>query len=197
MHRAQLHSSNQQPRVGLCSPQLHTGGSSGGRGYKASPPQDVGSNASSGAQRCLVSRGVLERRLRLSLVSSTFPEPTPVALCLLPPSKAHTHTGQQPCPPFTFLFPPPGTWLMLSKDPILDCTLSLKSSFSDFTSTWPPPARGEQRRAQSQANSFPTAMCCYEPLNPPPPTPKSPPSQPCRCWYLVCDGCCPGNRIWT
>lgn len=175
MHRAQLHSSNQQPRVGLCSPQLHTGGSSGGRGYKASPPQDVGSNASSGAQRCLVSRGVLERRLRLSLVSSTFPEPTPVALCLLPPSKAHTHTGQQPCPPFTFLFPPPGTWLMLSKDPILDCTLSLKSSFSDFTSTWPPPARGEQRRAQSQANSSPAAMCCYEPPNPPPPRPQNPP----------------------
>lgn len=32
---------------------------------------------------------------------------------------------------------------MLSKDPIFDCTLSLKSSFSDFTSTWPPPGREE------------------------------------------------------
>ncbi|KAL0597903.1 putative uncharacterized protein CCDC28A-AS1 [Plecturocebus cupreus] len=32
-----------------------------------------------------------------------------------------------------------GTWVILSRDPIFDWTLSLKSSFSDFTSTWPPP----------------------------------------------------------
>lgn len=66
------------------------------------PPQDVGSNASSGAQRCLVSRGVLERRLRLSLVSSTFPEPTPVALCLPPPPRL-TRT-QDSSPALLYLF---------------------------------------------------------------------------------------------
>lgn len=37
---------------------------------------------------------------------------------------------------------------MLSKDPIFDCTLSLKSSFSDFTSTWPPPGREEQQEGR-------------------------------------------------
>lgn len=37
---------------------------------------------------------------------------------------------------------------MLSKDPIFDCTLSLKSSFSDFTSTWPPPGREEHEQGR-------------------------------------------------
>lgn len=76
-----------------------------------------------------------------------------VLLCAQPPGalRAHGHTQQKrrPAPTkhsFTFLFPPPGTWLMLSKDPIFDCTLSLKSSFSDFTSTWPPPGRAEHQK---------------------------------------------------
>lgn len=54
----------------------------------------------------------------------------------------HGHIQVQPPPRparLTFLFPPPGTWVMLSRDPIFDWTLSLKSSFSDLTSTWPPP----------------------------------------------------------
>lgn len=72
-----------------------------------------------------------------------------------PPDSIHSHIQAQPppCPvSFTFLFPPPGTWVMLSRDPIFDWTLSLKSSFSDFTSTWPPPGtqHAQELRAWNQ-----------------------------------------------
>ena len=41
------------------------------------------------------------------------------------------------CFHFTFFSPPPGTWPMLSREPILDWTLN--SSFSFLISTFPPP----------------------------------------------------------
>lgn len=95
--------------------------------------------------------------------------------CPLTPTAAHT------CPqgPFTFLLPPPGTWLMLSRDPIFDCTLSLKSSFSDFTSTWPPPAGEQGEVAQSWSSTQHCGAHWGAPVLPPPspcpsPTPLSP-----------------------
>lgn len=73
-------------------------------GVQSIPPPGRGQQCQQWGTALPGEQRVLERRLRLSLVSSTFPEPTPVALCLLPPSKAHTHTGQQPCPPLPFYF---------------------------------------------------------------------------------------------
>lgn len=52
---------------------------------------------------------------------------------------------------------------MLSRDPIFDCTLSLKSSFSDFTSTWPPPGREEREEGQDWSSS---SSACASPPEP-------------------------------
>lgn len=88
---------------------------------------------------------------------------------------AHSPAGHA-CPqgPFTFLLPPPGTWLMLSRDPIFDCTLSLKSSFSDFTSTWPPPAREEWEVGQEQHPALQGSLGCSSHCLSSPPAPSTP-----------------------
>lgn len=101
--------------------------------------------------------------------------------------------------PSTFLLPPPGTWLMLSKEPIFDCTLSLKSSFSDFTSTWPPPGREEREVGSGAGNSTQHCRAHWDApvsASPHPLPPSTPPELPQPAGYLVCGGCCPGNHIW-
>lgn len=43
---------------------------------------------------------------------------------------------------FTMMFPPPGIWLVLSREPTLAWAFSLKSSFTFSMRTWPPPRTG-------------------------------------------------------
>lgn len=51
----------------------------------------------------------------------------------------------------TLLFPPPGTWLMLPREPTFDWALN--SSFSDLISTFPPPAGESVRQFKSNKQS--------------------------------------------
>lgn len=52
---------------------------------------------------------------------------------------------------FTMMFPPPGVWLALLREPTLAWALSLKSSFTFSMRTLPPPGdRTEKRRVKTQ-----------------------------------------------